>query len=115
MQVLINLISNAIKYSFKGTVTIEAHADPGHRRVVVSVSDTGIGMSREQQAHLFEKFYRVDTKETAGIGGTGLGLYITRSILERMDGRVDLKSTPGKGSTFTITLPISQQQSGARS
>ncbi len=107
MQILINLVSNAIKYSNSGSVVIAATlVSHPHPHVNVSVSDTGIGMTKQQQAHLFEKFYRVDSPETTGIIGTGLGLYITKSILEIMGGSINLKSAPGKGSTFSFTLPL---------
>lgn len=106
-QVLVNLVSNAIKYTPKGSVTITAEPVSHPRPMVkVAITDTGLGMTKEQQAHLYEKFYRVDSPQTTGIIGTGLGLYITRSILERMGGSIALKSAPDQGSTFTITLPV---------
>ena len=108
-QVLVNLVSNAIKYTPQGSVTITMvqilHPKP---MVKIDITDTGLGMNKEQQSHLFEKFYRVDSPQTTGIIGTGLGLYITRSIMERMGGSISLKSASGAGSTFTITLPIFQ-------
>lgn len=103
MQILINLVSNAIKYTTKGSVTIRV--DHHNQLVFVEVEDTGIGMTRQEQSHLFEKFYRVASPQTTGIIGTGLGLYITKSILEKMGGSISLKSAPGKGSCFTFTLP----------
>ena len=106
-QILVNLVSNAIKYSNKGAIVIDAtlvsHPSP---HVKVTISDTGIGMTKEQQGHLFEKFYRVDSPETTGIIGTGLGLYITNSILERMGGTISVKSQPGVGTSFSFTLPL---------
>lgn len=106
MQVLVNLVSNAIKYTPSGKVTVTAHSDRHTGLVSISVEDTGLGMNKTQMAHLFTKFYRVDTPETSGIGGTGLGLYITKSIIEKMGGTITCKSTPGHGSTFSFTLPI---------
>lgn len=106
MQILINLASNAIKYTKEGTVTLSADLAAHGEQIEVEVKDTGIGMTKEQQAHLFEKFYRVDSPETTGIIGTGLGLYITRSLLERMGGSISVKSTPGSGTSFRFTLPI---------
>jgi signal transduction histidine kinase len=103
-QVLVNLISNAIKYSNEGAVTIKARSLRGG--VVVEVKDNGIGISKEQQSHLFEKFYRVDSPETAGIGGTGLGLYITRSIIEHMDSAIHVSSEIGEGTTISFSLPL---------
>jgi signal transduction histidine kinase len=112
IQVLVNLVSNAIKYTPTGTVRITAtlvhHPSPC---VKVSVIDTGLGMSKEQQSHLFEKFYRVDSPDTTGIIGTGLGLYITKSILERMGGSIAIQSTLGQGTTFSFTLPLFKVES----
>ncbi|MEI6478284.1 MAG: ATP-binding protein [bacterium] len=106
MQVLVNLVSNAIKYTPKGDIVITAsHSLQPTPHVQVSVTDTGLGISKAAQAHLFEKFYRVATPQTTGIVGTGLGLYITKSIIEMMGGVMTLKSTEGKGSTFSFTLP----------
>lgn len=110
-QVLVNLVSNAIKYTPAGSVTIGAQVvrEPSAAAplVQVSVRDTGLGMSREAQAHLFEKFYRVATPQTAAIQGTGLGLYITKALIERMGGKLSLQSEEGHGSTFAFTLPCS--------
>lgn len=105
MQVIVNLVSNAIKYTPSGSVTInivKLHTP----EIRVDVKDTGLGMSKEQRSHLFERFYRVSTPETVGIIGTGLGLYITKSILERMNGTISVQSAVHKGTTFSITLPI---------
>lgn len=114
-EILVNLIGNAIKYTPSGRVTINAEAESEDKPaslstqcVRISVQDTGLGMSREAQSHLFEKFYRVATPETSGIQGTGLGLYITRSMVEKMGGSIALQSTPGQGSTFSFTLPVFQ-------
>jgi signal transduction histidine kinase/DNA-binding response OmpR family regulator len=104
-QVLINLISNAIKYSpGGGQVTIAAtHAG---EFVTVSVTDQGLGISREDQKRLFTKFYRVDTAMTREIGGTGLGLSICKTIIELLGGEIGCKSKPGQGSTFWFSLPV---------
>lgn len=108
-EILVNLIGNAIKYTPQGQVTVSAKREEKPSPCVrVSVQDTGLGMSREAQSHLFEKFYRVATPETSGIQGTGLGLYITRSMVEKMGGAISLHSVPGKGSTFSFTLPLFQ-------
>ncbi|CAN5162659.1 hypothetical protein BH11PAT4_BH11PAT4_4920 [soil metagenome] len=108
-QVLINLVSNAIKYNRAGgEVTITTELLKKEQMVSISVRDNGLGMDKDQMSHLFEKFYRVDTKETMGILGTGLGLYITKSIVERMGGAINVQSTPGKGSAFTFTIPLLQ-------
>jgi len=104
-QVLMNLVSNAIKYSpGGGSVTIRARQDG--EEVVVSVLDTGIGISPEDQEKLFTKFYRVDSSLTRDIGGTGLGLSICKSVVELLGGDVGCESEAGEGSTFWFSLPI---------
>jgi signal transduction histidine kinase len=106
-QVLVNLISNAIKYNkLSGEVTISITEKKRDHILIVSVKDTGIGMSADAMRHLFEKFYRVDNPSTVGIVGTGLGLYITKSIVERMGGAITVQSKEGKGTTFSFTVPI---------
>ena len=97
-----NLIENAIKYTPKGDVVIDVTGDPTH--VVISITDTGIGIPREDQAHLFQKFYRVDNSDTRQIGGTGLGLYLCRRLVETMSGRIWVDSEYKKGSTFFVEL-----------
>ena len=84
MQIMVNLVSNAVKYTPKGAVTITGSVDKKQDFVTVSVTDTGLGMSKAGMAHLFTKFYRVDTPETTGIVGTGLGLYITKTLIEKI-------------------------------
>ena len=106
-QVLSNLLSNAIKYSPDGgqiTITGEVLDNA----IQVSVSDEGIGLSPEQQELIFERFYRVDNALTRETQGAGLGLYIVRSIIEAHGGTIWVESEPGKGTTFTFTLPLSQ-------
>jgi signal transduction histidine kinase len=106
MQVMVNLVSNAIKYTKEGTITVVIKPDEKQGFLRTSVTDSGIGMTKEAMSHLFTQFYRIDSAETAGIGGTGLGLYITKSIVEKMGGVIEVTSTPGKGSTFSFTLPL---------
>jgi len=104
-QVLMNFISNAIKYSPEGgSVTVKARQDGEF--VTVDITDQGIGISKEDQAQLFTKFYRVDSSLTREIGGTGLGLSICKSIIELLGGKVGVKSAAGKGSTFWFSLPV---------
>jgi two-component system, OmpR family, phosphate regulon sensor histidine kinase PhoR len=103
-QVLDNLLSNAIKYSPDGgTVTIRARMDGGS--VVCEVQDTGMGISEADRAELFTKFFRTPAARTAAIPGIGLGLAITKGIVEKHGGTITCESTLGKGSTFTFTLP----------
>jgi PAS domain S-box-containing protein len=107
-QVLSNLISNAIKYTPDGG-GISIKANYGHDEIVVSVQDTGIGIPLTDQPHIFDKFYRVDRPEQAHIKGTGLGLAITRSIVEKLDGRIWVQSEVNAGSTFSFALPTIQE------
>ena len=103
-QILTNLISNAYKYTLvEGSITVAARRDDGFVRV--DVSDTGIGLSPEDQAQLFTKFFRAHDRSPQAGGGTGLGLVITRSLVELHGGRITVSSAPGQGSTFTFSLP----------
>ena len=102
-EVLQNLIDNAIKYTPQGTITISLTGD--NSTVQLQVSDTGGGIPEEDIPHLFQKFYRVDSSMTRSIGGTGLGLYISRKLIEMYNGHIWVESQLGKGSTFFINLP----------
>jgi len=103
-RALLNLINNAIKFTDKGKVAVKAWKKGG--QAFISISDTGIGIEKEDQAKIFEKFYRVDTGEAKRYYGTGLGLSIVKSILDSHNGSIDVESEIGKGSTFTIRLPL---------
>jgi len=103
-QVLDNLIENAIKYSPRdGRTQVRVEAD--ERSVSIVVADEGIGIPPEEHERIFQKFYRLDPAQADGVGGSGLGLYVCRELVERMDGRVLVDSAPGRGSTFTVELP----------
>jgi len=102
-EILDNLIENAIKYTPKGDVVVDIDGDDDH--VVILIKDSGIGIPVEDMPHLFQKFYRVDNKNTRDIGGTGLGLYLSRRLSEIMGGRIWAESSYGKGSTFFVELP----------
>jgi adenylate cyclase len=106
-QALLNLMSNANKFTDKGTVTIDAHQgqENGRDWVTLSVADTGIGMTQEQMGKLFQEFSQASSKTASKYGGTGLGLVISRKFCQMMGGDITVKSTPGEGSTFTIRLP----------
>jgi len=106
-QVLLNLASNASKFTQNGTVTIMARrdADQGRDWITMAVSDTGIGMSDEQMARLFQDFVQADASTTRKYGGTGLGLAISRRLCQMMGGDITVTSEPERGSTFTIRLP----------
>ena len=107
-QVLLNLVGNAIKFTDAGEVTIKASASNGHYSV--SVCDTGPGISEADQSKLFQEFQQADNSITRKKGGTGLGLAISKRIVEMHGGQIRLESQLGKGSTFTITLPIQAEQ-----
>lgn len=102
-EITANLIENAIKYTPKGDVIIDVTGDNEH--ITISVADTGIGIPKEDQAHLFQKFYRVDNTDTREIGGTGLGLYLSRRLAEAMSGRIWVESEYKRGSTFYLEIP----------
>jgi PAS domain S-box-containing protein len=104
-RVLTNLLENAIKYSPEGgPVVLRIDADNGRLRLCIR--DEGIGIARGDHERIFEKFYRADPQLARGVGGTGLGLYICRELVERMGGGIEVESEPGKGSTFTVELPV---------
>jgi len=105
-QMFLNLISNAIKYTVDGgRVDIAVVTDSGF--VVISIADTGIGIPEEHLPHIFDRFYRIDEARNREDGGTGLGLSIVKWIVDAHHGNIRVNSTPGKGSTFTVILPIS--------
>jgi PAS domain S-box-containing protein len=104
-QILVNLLSNAHKYTPEGgSISVSLHHDSNWVRV--DVRDSGIGLSKEEKEKLFTKFYRAENPETTKAGGTGLGLWITRSLVNMHGGEISVTSQPGKGSTFIFTLPI---------
>lgn len=112
-QILLNLISNALKFTEKGEVSLTARMAPegpegfqtGQEWVAISVKDSGIGIPVEKQAQIFEEFYQVDNSSSRTYGGTGLGLSIVRKLTELLEGKLQLESQSGTGSTFTILLP----------
>jgi len=113
-QVIDNLVDNAVKYSPDGgEVRVSAAASSGSVRF--SVSDSGLGIPPSEQRRIFEKFYRLDPNMTRGIGGTGLGLYISSELVRRFDGRLWVESQEGEGSTFHVELPAAAQSKRRRS
>lgn len=103
-QVLLNVVGNAIKFTEEGEVRMEVTASDG--TFLVSVSDTGLGLSEADQQRIFEEFRQADSSNTRKVGGTGLGLSIAKRIIEMHGGRIWVESTLGKGSTFWFTLPV---------
>jgi signal transduction histidine kinase len=105
-QILLNLLSNACKFTKEGEVKLRAsRVRNGSDWIELSVADTGIGMTAEQQAKLFEEFTQADATTAQRFGGTGLGLAIARKLARMMGGDVTVTSEPGKGSAFTVRLP----------
>ena len=127
-HILHNLINNAMKFTARGHVTVSAHASPLDQLGVLSnvegrlssqasdtwvelrVSDTGIGIEEEHLAVIFERFRQVDSTETRHYGGVGIGLYIVKKFTELLGGKIDVESEVGKGSTFTVTIPVAIHQ-----
>jgi PAS domain S-box-containing protein len=103
-QVVSNLVDNAIKYSPEGG-NVRLRLERSGGAVRLAVGDTGLGIPGREQRRIFEKFYRLDPNMTRGIGGTGLGLYIVRELVDRLEGKVWVESTEGEGSTFFVELP----------
>jgi signal transduction histidine kinase len=118
-QVLFNIMSNAAKFTQDGVITLatlrQTDAE-GIERLVIDVTDTGIGMSADQMSKLFQPFVQADSATTRKYGGTGLGLDISRKLCRMMGGDVTLQSEPGKGSCFTVTIvtspPVAQNLPG---
>lgn len=102
-EVILNLIENSIKYTPTGMITVGC--SPKKQGVVIRVADTGIGIAEEDIPHLFQKFYRTDNSATREIGGTGLGLYISKQITESMGGKIWVESKLKEGSTFYVEIP----------
>jgi CheY-like chemotaxis protein/anti-sigma regulatory factor (Ser/Thr protein kinase) len=104
-QILINLIGNSIKFTKQGEVSVELSRS-GLDKWCIRVSDTGVGISEKDQTLIFEPFHKVDRSLTGDNRGTGLGLSITKQLVDLMEGQINLQSTIGKGSKFTVVLPF---------
>jgi GAF domain-containing protein/CheY-like chemotaxis protein len=103
-QIILNLVSNACKFTDKGEVTVKVTAE--REKIVLSVSDTGMGIDVDKLDSIFEEFTQVDASTTRKVGGTGLGLPISRHFVEMHQGQIWVDSTPGRGSTFSFAIPI---------
>jgi len=107
-QVLYNLLENAVAHTNQGdSITVAARQQDN--QVQISVVDTGEGIPAEDLANIFERFYRVDKSRARATGGSGLGLTIAKRMVEAHGGKIEVESEPGKGSSFTFTLPVSKQ------
>ncbi|MBL9188139.1 MAG: response regulator [Opitutaceae bacterium] len=109
-QILVNLVSNAIKFTEQGSINLEAQlaaAPTGDRcQLIFRVRDTGIGIAREKQGRLFQRFSQIDDSNTRRYGGTGLGLAISKRLAELMDGTITVESEAGRGATFTVVITV---------
>jgi signal transduction histidine kinase len=103
--VLTNLVDNAVKYSPDGG-RVDVRVTRSGNRICFRVRDEGLGIPPSEQRRIFEKFFRLDPDMTRGVGGTGLGLYICRELVDRMDGRISVSSDGRSGSAFTVDLPV---------
>jgi PAS domain S-box-containing protein len=111
-EVVMNLIDNGIKFTSQGGLKVVLEGND--KEVTVSIADTGLGIAAEDIPHLFQKFYRVDSTDTRTIGGTGLGLYLCRRVIELFNGRIWIESKLGEGSTFKFMLPRLTQDEVSR-
>ncbi len=107
-QVLTNLVDNAVKYS-PGGGDVRVRLEPVGQYVRFTVTDEGLGIAPAEQSRIFEKFYRVDPDMTGGIGGTGLGLYISRELVRRVHGRIWVEPAVGRGSVFHVEIPAASE------
>ena len=112
-QILHNLISNAIKFTECGEVTVKLSGKKGHP-LIIEVRDTGIGMTPEQTARLYEDFTQADSSVTRRFGGTGLGMAITRKLVEMMEGEISVESALGKGTTVKVSLPLQVSETATK-
>jgi signal transduction histidine kinase len=104
-QILLNLLTNAIKFTSDGTVKVIARNDEEKRELRIAIQDSGIGIAKQDHEKVFEDFRQADSSVTREYGGAGLGLAICRRLARMLDGRIELESRPGEGSTFTLVIP----------
>jgi PAS domain S-box-containing protein len=109
-QIVVNLLSNALKFTHQGTIELTVQFDPQARTASIVVTDTGIGIAPEHHERIFEDFRQVDDSPSRQYGGTGLGLAICRRLATALGGRITLHSTVGQGSSFTLTIPVETPQ-----
>ena len=102
-EILNNLVSNAIKYTQEGSVTVELSLSDD-QKLKIAVKDSGIGLSKNDQKHIFDKFWRSEDYKTRQSSGMGLGLYVTKKLVQKIGGKISLNSEKDKGSEFTLEL-----------
>ena len=108
-QVINNLINNSIKYTVQGKITVKIIKNESKKLCSISVFDTGIGIPAEAQERMFERFYRVKTRETSSIPGTGLGLWISKQLTQKMGGKIHFESMSGSGSKFIVVFSLEKK------
>ncbi|HBC87832.1 MAG TPA: hypothetical protein DCZ94_12830 [Lentisphaeria bacterium] len=106
-QIFINLVNNSIKFTHNGSVCVKAFVK--NKDAVVEISDTGIGISADDQKRIFKDFHRVETGLTSNYEGVGLGLTLSKRLVELHGGKINVKSEFGKGSTFTVIIPLEHE------
>ena len=109
-QILVNIFGNAIKYTPKGSVTVTTIYRSEDQKVEIKCADTGLGMTAKEREKLFQKFYRVKNEQTETIKGTGLGLWITKQLIEMMEGEINVDSIKGVGTQMSITFPVKTEK-----
>jgi len=109
-QVLANLVTNAFKFTAEGSVALRVRHDRAERRMTFEIADTGIGIPARELPHIFDEFRQVDGSMSRQHGGMGLGLALVRHLTALLGGRVDVVSREGVGTTFTVALPLEQDE-----
>ena len=102
-KIILNLLSNAFKFTFEGQIAVRLHCVDDH--VELTVQDTGLGIAEEELPHIFERFHRIRGKRARTFEGSGIGLALVQELIRLHGGTISVASTPGQGSTFTVTLP----------
>jgi len=105
-----NLVDNAVKFTEEGEITVTAAYDPSHGALTIKVADSGEGIRADELPHLFDMFTQLDSSEKRLHGGAGIGLYIVKNLTERLNGTIEVDSQPGRGSTFTVTVPATEKR-----
>jgi signal transduction histidine kinase len=105
-QIIMNLVNNAIKYTHEGSVTLRGGLSRNNHLVLISVTDTGIGIGKEDVKDIFQAFKQLDSSSTRRYEGAGLGLYLSKKLVDILGGDIRVESVQGKGSVFTVSFPV---------